>query len=952
MILGGAGMASANGAPAAAASAVTKSKAIVTVAAATATPKATATPTATPKAAATPTASPKATATPTATPKATATPAVTPKVTATPTPAATTVAAGTFSDVKSGFWAEKHIYKLAGQGIVIGNNGNFRPGDPVTQQEAVLMALRFMKLQNAVDNGTEVALPANFTVSNYYKSYVVLAFQQKLLDKSLEMAASNLTTAWGERKATREWIAEILIRSLGKTAEAAAVASEPTGFADDAKVSASKRGFINAAVDLGLATGLDGNRFDPLGAVTRAQLATFLSRAEAHNTLVYDNTATGIVTELKDGKLTLYDNGKSTVYNLGTGTSYFTSASETKGSLSDVKLYTKVMIIGTNSNVTYVEVTDPKQQVESIKGSLAREVGNNKLFLKTADGYPEYAFDGLTAFLDVSGNPIEASSIAADSQVVLLRETFSGSNKVISVQVTSGVVNKTGATGTLKNIDLTGKSITFKSSTGVEETFKWDDTTIFRYQNAILATAELKADSAVKYTIKNNMIVSVEVTEALERTVTGSLYELSASTVVYKKSDGSREVKLLSATPAIVIPGIASPQASDLIADAAGGDNIKLTLNSSDQVIRIEVVSRQIETFGSLSVVSYNVKNKLLTAMDNSNKPHLFTLDDKTKLGNEGTVPTLTTIGNLLTEGRKVSVTAIGQRTLSLDIVTKYEGTVTALNASTQKIEIKNNDGQVLIFPYPTTIDIFGRSSSAIADVAVGNTVSAVLSANQDTITVLRVKSVLQAVVTTTDSPNSRMTVKWTGGTGTVYTSSAALTNEAGQTLTLAGFKVGDYVNIVTNGSSAVSVQLVKVTTGQVLSVDSAAGTVALKDFTGTAQAFVTGSNVKVVRSSGTSTSLASLAVAERVELRKDADGSTVIRVLPTMSRLFSRYDSSTNKLTVKREDLNDENYQFLLASNVYIHQGDTTLTVQSIKENDKITIYFNNDVVVEIVKQ
>ncbi|WP_379129359.1 S-layer homology domain-containing protein [Paenibacillus sp. sgz500958] len=872
--------------------------------------------------------------------------------TTTTTTTTTAAVSSAFSDVKSGYWAEKHIYKLAGQGIVVGNNGKFRPGDSVTQQEAVLMALRFMKLQNETSTSTEVALPANFQVSNYYKSYVVLAFQQKLLDKTVEMAEGNLKTSWGERKATREWIAELLIRSLGKNADAAAVANEPTGFADDAKVSSGRRGFINAAVDLGLATGLDGNRFDPQGAVTRAQLATFFSRAEAKNSLVYDNTATGIVTELKDGKITLYENGKSTTFNIGTSTAYFTSASETKASLSDIKLYTKVMIIGTGGNASYVELTDAKQQVETIKGSFARITGNNKLFMKTADGYPEYAFDASTVFLDVNGVAIESSSIAADSQITLLRETYTGTNKVISVQVTSGIVNKTGAIGTLKSIDLTGKSITFKTSTGVEESFKWDDTSIFRYKDTILATSELKAGSAVKYTIANNMIQSVEVTEALERTVQGSLYEIGTSTVVYKKSDGTREVKLLAASPVIVIPGITNPAAGDLIADATGGDNIRFTLNSSDQVTKIEVLSRQIELYNSLSVVSYNVKNKLLTAIDNNNKARLFTLDDKTKLTYEGAVPTLTSIGTYLTEGRKISVNAIGQRTFSLDIVTKYEGTVTAISTASQKIEIKTSDGQTLSLPYPTSIDIFGRTGATIADIAVGNTVSAVLSASQDSISVLRLKSVVQAVITTTDAPNNRVNVKWSGGTATVYTSGAILTNETGKTLSVADYKAGDYVNIVTNGSSTVSIQQVKVTSGQVLSLDATAGTLAIKDFSGITQTFLTGSSVKVVRSSGTSTSLSTLTVTERVELRKDFDGSTIIRVLPAMSRTLSRYDSSANQIVVKREDLNDENYRFLLASNAYIHQGDTTLTVQSLKENDKITVYFNNDVIVEIVKQ
>ncbi|WP_410514869.1 S-layer homology domain-containing protein [Paenibacillus sp. BR2-3] len=864
---------------------------------------------------------------------------------------AAAAAAGAFKDVKSGFWAEKHIYKLAAQGIIIGNNGSFRPNDPVSQQEAVLMALRFMKLQNLADSSTDVALPADFKVSNYYKSYVVLAFQQKLLDKTLEMAPDNLKTSWGERKATREWIAEVLIRSLGKTADAVAAASEPTGFADDAKVSANKRGYINAAVDLGLANGLDGNRFDPKGVVTRAQLAAFFSRAEAHNTLVYDNTFTGTVSGLKDGKITIYDNGKSSVFNLGAGTAYYTSASETKGSLNDVKPYTKVMVIGANSNAAYIEITDPKQQVESIRGSFAMVTGNNKLFLKTSEGYPEYTFDAGTTFLDVNGATIEPSAIAADSLVTLQRETYTGSKKVVSVQVTSGVVNKT-ATGSLKSIDITGKSITFKNASGVEEAFKWDDTTIFRYQNSILATAELKAGSAVKYTIKNNLITSIEVTEAVERTVQGSLYELSASTVVFKKSDGSREVKLLGAAPVIVIPGVSNPLAADLIADATGGDNIKLTLNSNDQVVKIEVLSRQVELYGSLSVVSYNVKNKLLTALDSNNKAHLFTLDDKTKLTYEGSLPTLTTIGTLLTEGRKVSVSSIGQRTFSLEVVTKYEGTVTAINTATQKMVIKTNEGQVVTLPFPDSVDVFGRTNAGIADVAVGNTVSAVMADNQEAVSVLRVKSVLQAAVTFLDTANNRLNVKWAGGTGTVYTSGVALTNEAGLTLKLSDFKVGDYVNVVANGSSTVSVQLAKLTTGQVLSLDAAAGTLAVKDFAGSTQTFLTGSSVKIVRDSVTSTSLGSLAVSERVEVRKDADGSTIIRVLPKQNRDFSRYESTGNQVVVKRENLNDENYRFQLASNAYIHQGDTTLSVQSIKENDNITLYFNNDVIVEIVKQ
>ncbi|MRN53312.1 S-layer homology domain-containing protein [Paenibacillus monticola] len=870
---------------------------------------------------------------------------------ATVTTQTNTAATGIFSDVKTGFWAEKHIYKLASQGIVVGNNGLFRPGDSVTQQEAVLMALRFMKLQGNVDNNTAVALPTGFEVSNYYKAYVVLAFQQGLLDKTTEMATDNLKTAWGERKATREWIAEVLIRALGKTSDAAAVASEPTGFADDSKVSASKRGYINTAVDLGLANGLDGNRFDPQGVVTRAQLATFFSRAEGHNTLEYDNTVKGSISEIKDGKLTVYNNGVSSPFNLSASTAYFNSTSETRISLNDVQPYTKVTVIGATYNAAYVEVTDPTPQVDSVSGSFAKLSSGNKIWLESTDTFNEYYYDAATTFVDVNGDKIEPASIAAGSVVTLQRETYSGSHKVVNVQVTSGIVNKTN-TGIIQSIDLTAKSITFKNAAGTAETFKWEEgTTLFSSQSSVLLPAELKVNSAVKYTIKDNLIRSVEVTQGVERTVLGSINELTSSTIVYKKADGTKEVKLLGATPTIIIPNITSPVAGDLIADAVGGDNVQLTLNSSDQVTKIEVLSRQIDQFSGAAIVDYNTKTQLLTIMDSSNKPHVFQLDEKTKLYYEGVLPTLSTIGGRLTENRKVNVRAIGQRALSLEIVAKYEGTVTAVNATSRTIVLKLSDGQSVTLPYPQLVDLFGKTSATISDVPIGSAVTAVLSASQEIVTVLKVKTVMQLETATVNAGTNRVSVKLTAGTSEINTLAIPLTNEAGQTIKLSDLKAGDFVNVTFDGSSPLSIQSVKLTSGQVTALDAVAGTLTLKDYTAAVQTFAVSGGVRIIRDATTTTALSNLTTADRVELRKDANGTTIIRVLPQLSRTFSRYDSTTNGVVTKRISTNDNNI-FRLAANVYIHQADTTLSVQSLKENDNITVYFNNDVVVEIVKQ
>lgn len=862
-------------------------------------------------------------------------------------------ASSVFSDVKPGFWAEKHIYKLAAQGIIVGNNGLFRPGDPVTQQEAVLMALRFSKQAGNAETGSQGLLPAGIEVSNYYKSYVSHAFQLGLLDKTTEAAAGeNNKTSWGERKASREWIAELLIRSLGKNSEAEAVANTSTGFADDAKVSANKRGYINLAVTLGLATGLDGNRFDPQGAVTRAQLATFFSRAEAQSGVVYDNTVQGYISDLKNDKLSVYDNGNTTSYSLNANTVYFTSASENRITWNDIQPYTKVTVIGATYNAAYVEVTNPTQMTESLSGNFAMIAPGNKLWLKSSTGFTEYYYDDTTSFVDASGNKIEPSSLVADSVVTLVRETYSGSRKVVKVQVTSGVINKT-TTGTIQSVNLNDKSITFKNAAGVPETFKWQDgISLFSSQNNVLQPADLKPGAAVKYTIQDNILRSLEVTEGVERTVQGMLTEFSGSTIVYKKKDGSRDVKLLVSKPKIIIPGITNPTLDDLVADDTGGDNIQLTLGNDDQVTKVEVLSRQIDQFTGAVIVDYSDKAQLLTIKDASGKAHAIQLDDKTKLAFDGIAPNLKTVGPRLVEGRKVNVKALGLRGLSVELLTKYVGTLTAVNGSARTMTIRVGDGQTLTLPYPNSVEQFGNSSAAITDVPVGSEVTAALGTNQDVISVLKVKSVLQLQTSMVNSGTNRIAIMVNGGNSEINTTNLPLSDENGGTAKLTDMKAGDYVNVTFDGSTPLAIQTVKLTTGPVVSVDATAGTFTVKDYAGTAQTFNTSGGVKITRDGTTNTSLNNLTTADRVEARKDADGSIVVRVLTQATRTFSRYESATNEIVTKRDNLNDNNYRVSLTPNTYIHQGDTTISVQSFKENDKIVVYFNNNVVVEIVKQ
>ncbi|WP_433939292.1 S-layer homology domain-containing protein [Paenibacillus lautus] len=856
-----------------------------------------------------------------------------------------------FSDVNTGYWGEKYIYQLAAQGIVTGNNGKFRPNDPVTQQEAVTMAIRFLSMQDQLSSGA-ATLPTNVKVNEYFTKYVELAFQQNLLDKQKESGYTDEKVIWGAQKASREWITEVLVRSIGRTAEANAAKNKATGFADNAKISPERLGYVNVAVELGLAKGVNGNKFDPQGAVTRAQLATFFSRAQAYITTNYENQYKGSIASIENGKLELYADGKLNSFKLDSSTAYFASDSEKRLQFSDINPYTQAVVVANNGTAAYVEITDPTQQVERFDRTYARLSPNNVIWLDTGSTFEELSYEPSTVFLDQNGIQIDPKTLAAGSLLTIERETYSPQKKIVSIRVKSGLVNKTGA-GVVQNVDAANKRVTLKDSTGYEDTYTWDDATVIRYQNQILSPAELKNGYTVNFTVKNSILQSVEVTQSVDRTVQAMLYsvEENGKTITYKRSGSTQlETKFLAEKPEIMMSGVAKPVLSDLLADAVSGDQVTLTINGEEKITKIEVTGRQMEQLDAVTIVNYDAKTHWLTVKDANNQPRVIILDDKTKLeSSNGT--TLDKVEPLLGAGRKVSVSLIGTRALSLEVVYKVEGKISSINTAKKVISIVAANGKVEEIPYNSTllVEIFGKSNASLADVRVGDEVSAQLSTNQDYLQSLKLKTSAQFEVVFTEPAKNRIRVKANGATSDIYTDKATLTGDSGQAILLADLRPGTLVNITLQGLTAVSVAEVKLTLGEVTSLDASGNVLTVKDHSGNSQTLGVSGGVKVVKNGSTASNLSTLTQGDRVEIRKDIQGVTIIQVLEKIERAF--WQANNTEIQVKRKSIND-NYRFTLSDKVFVHQGDTTLSVQSLKENDNIVLYLNNGVVVEIVKQ
>ncbi|VTR44415.1 Uncharacterised protein [Actinobacillus pleuropneumoniae] len=131
--------------------------------------------------------------------------------------------------------------------------------------------------------------------------------------------------------------------------------------------------------------------------------------------------------------------------------------------------------------------------------------------------------------------------------------------------------------------------------------------------------------------------------------------------------------------------------------------------------------------------------------------------------------------------------------------------------------------------------------------------------------------------------------------------------------------------------------------------MDASGNVLTVKDHAGNSQTVGVSGGVKVVKNGSTASNLSTLVQGDRIEIRKDIQGVTIIQVLEKIERAF--WQANNTEIQVKRKSIND-NYRFTLSDKVFVHQGDTTLSVQSLKENDNIVLYLNNGVVVEIVKQ
>ncbi|OBZ17511.1 S-layer homology domain-containing protein [Bacillus sp. FJAT-26390] len=702
-----------------------------------------------------------------------------------------------FKDVSSGHWAEKHIAKLALQGIIEGNTTTsgafmFRPSENVSQQEAVLMALRFAGLDKKADQNAIIGFPTSFAVSNFFKAYVTLAFQEGLLDQKeeFELAAKDTKVAWGTKPATREWVTKLLVRAIEQEEEAARLQNTVSTFSDASQISTIYNGYVNAALKLDLVKGVTTVKFDPKANVNRASLATMFSRAEKLYPVAYEGQVNGIASRITDSSLTLYSDKKETSYTIDADTLFYHYDKETPITKQQLLEYGDVTVIAKDGKAKYVEVKGDKQYTKTISGTLDRLIAAEKKIYVWIDNKPvEIFYNDSVAVVDTEGNPLSLSAIKRDSQISIVQDSFRETPQALKI-VAAPQPSTTTASGTFYGTD--GELITIMTDSTLVSKFM-ADTVIVEIDGVVGATVGdlIKEADQVELTYNDkDQVTKIKVAKRNVKMIAGAqvasfVYDKKLLTVM-DASGGNAQALYFTDKTKIEYNGGAISLAN---ANSYLTPNRKIIISyTGNSIISLQFVTRYIGT-----LVSLNASSSMMTIKLDGGATIAVPYSTPYVEHSAINVPSLSDLrtGDLLT----LELNSSQDRVAGIKVHTSTQYEVVSLDTINKKIRVKNAATAAFDLSVLST-DLLNEAGAklAIDQIAPGSLITVnyigkqAMSARVVPVTFGKVQSITATNVTIVDLAGKTLAYNSDAGFNIIKGS-----NQGNATSLLA---VGDYVEV------------------------------------------------------------------------------------------------------------------------------------------------------------
>lgn len=846
-----------------------------------------------------------------------------------------------FADVPDSDWAYKHIAKMELQGIVTGYGGLFRPNDPVKQVEAITMAIRAMGLEADAKLVTESRqLP--FDVPAWSKGYVAVALDKGLIKESEVFEA--------EAGANRAWVAQLMVRTIGKDADAATLAGANSGFSDHYNIPFAYIGYVNAAVKYELVKGYTDGTFQPNKPVTRREMTKLLSVSDRYLTVARENVDRGVYVRANGSMITIrLEGGSEKSFITDNGTLIYDG--DNRITLQNLPVNSGVMVISrTGGAAKFIEVAAAQQApaLSVLTGTVLEiNLQSNLLVVQSNDQLVTLPLDAAVTYKNQFGQPLTLQNISVGDQVEVSRDT---SGKTVSITVT-GMSGNAQTTGVVISVNQTSKLITVQTSAGTPVSYFYSDQVAVEYAGQRFPTiADIQAGDKVQLEVAANYVTKIVILEtSVQLNDEGKVVSVTANSdgggYITLQTDKGLKAYQVSKEAEILVSGLDIASLSDVVV----GDQVQVEV-SNGTVQTLQVLNREVESMVKGEVVAVDLNNRMVIYENEDGDTFVKKVSPYAEfIINDLTNPDLDDVQ----VGMEIIMQLEKDEIILLRTNNRFMGKVNAISETSRQLQLQlsdSNERKTYVLASDVDVNIFGESNEDLGDVEQGDTVEVTVENN--VVTSIDVQTTAAYTVEDVNTSRNRLEVEDEHGDeeNLYIRSGVELVIPGVKNPDIEDVKEGDTVRATFIGNSLVKVEVLPAIHGTVQSLNILSGIVTVEDFSGKQQTVELRDGTKIVVGSQTYTRIDALAIGDRVEIRENTDGSLSILVMAKISSQFVSLDSDLDRMYVKMNGTVFSWYS--LSEQVYIHTTvGQAISLRNLAVDDQLELYMLNDKVYEIVK-
>ena len=855
-----------------------------------------------------------------------------------------------FSDVNSRHgWALQHITKMSLKGLVEGTpDGKFLPDQAVRQEQAIAMVVRAMGLKAEAEAyaGTDYSTLYK-GVSAWAKGYISVAHKEGLLRLEEESRFR------GETAASRQWIAQLLVRMIEKEAEAKLYENVASTFADRNTIDdwASNYVKLAASPEFELIKGFenaDGSfSFKPKQSVTRAQLAVLISLAEKNLSEPVGNEVQGQILSYTGDEILLETSSGQLKLSLSADTQVFKD--NQKVGFTSLARYQPISVLLeglTSTEVLFIEILDEAAAQETITGTLSKVLTEFKtIAVATTEGLKTYQLVDQVSFGSKDGSVRSVNDLAVNDTIEL---TVVG-GRVIKIYRVVGQ-HELSSKGSIYEVDAANRLVTIQQGTASVKVYQIAENALITYPDQRNTGLNgLFKGMEVELKLEQSIITEIKVITIIEEASVISVSQDQSYLTVKPKNSQRPSVYKLSASATIKLQGQTVSGASEVKA----GDQVVLHIGADGTISSVDITSRsQVQTPGSEDLIEGKVfsidktsKTLLLEFEKDGKKTYQpYNFADTYELYINGSFRS--TLDDIKKDMR-AKLQLYNDKIVYLEVDNRLEGTIVRVDSDRRILTLALSNGEQKPYYVESNYDVNIRhvSSPDLSDLERNDFVRVKLD-NTERITDIDVKRDIAYVVTDTYESSKRLYVE------NEDEREYSLYLNAGVTLTIpakdkpkfADILEGDTVKATFVGEDLKAVEVLPSYKGMVtnINVDKKEFTVLKNDGTSVTLNFITGDVIKY--KTYEYTQLSSLAVNDRIQVNEWAGGK---KRLIKMEKITAEYYYKDSNFIYIIEGVRSYKY----SPELFVRSGSRGVTLDSLKRNDKIELYRLDDIVYEVNK-